>query len=137
MLTVAIRIPATRHVSRRAQWLWVKVRPEKRDAGPGVRSARVASRPTHAAQRARKCMSGVDCKPKPAWCRVGQRWISVRHTFQIHGKGALYFLSTRLLDVISFEAPDRSGESIVLDAAYVDEHLDKLAGNEDLSRYIL
>jgi ATP-dependent HslUV protease ATP-binding subunit HslU len=43
----------------------------------------------------------------------------------------------RLLDVISYEAPDRSGEAFVIDAAYVDAHLDQLAGNEDLSRYIL
>ena len=42
-----------------------------------------------------------------------------------------------LLDVISFQAPDRSGESVILDAGYVNDHLDELAGNEDLSRYIL
>ena len=34
-------------------------------------------------------------------------------------------------------APDRSGEAFEIDAAYVDAHLDELAGNEDLSRYIL
>jgi ATP-dependent HslUV protease ATP-binding subunit HslU len=43
----------------------------------------------------------------------------------------------RLLDVISYEAPDRSGEAFEIDAAYVEAHLDELAGNEDLSRYIL
>ena len=43
----------------------------------------------------------------------------------------------RLLDVISYDAPERSGESITLDAAYVDEHLDALAADEDLSRFIL
>ena len=43
----------------------------------------------------------------------------------------------RFLDIISYEAPDRSGESITLDAAYVDQHLDALAADEDLSRYIL
>ena len=43
----------------------------------------------------------------------------------------------RLLDTVSYEAPDRSGEAFTIDAAYVDEHLDALAGNEDLSRYIL
>jgi ATP-dependent HslUV protease ATP-binding subunit HslU len=41
------------------------------------------------------------------------------------------------LDVISYEAPDRSGETFEIDAAYVDAHLEELAGNEDLSRYIL
>ena len=43
----------------------------------------------------------------------------------------------RLLDIISFEAPDRSGESITLDADYVNKHLDALANDEDLNRYIL
>jgi len=43
----------------------------------------------------------------------------------------------RLLDNLSYEAPDRSGESILLDAAYVDQHLEALASNEDLSRFIL
>jgi ATP-dependent HslUV protease ATP-binding subunit HslU len=43
----------------------------------------------------------------------------------------------RLLDVISFEATDRSGERVVVDCAYVDEHLGELVQDEDLSRYIL
>lgn len=43
----------------------------------------------------------------------------------------------RLLDVICYEAPDRFGKALTIDAAYVDEHLEALAGNEDLSRCIL
>ncbi len=43
----------------------------------------------------------------------------------------------RLLEVISFEAPDRSGENRVVDAAYVDAHLGELIKDEDLTRYIL
>jgi len=43
----------------------------------------------------------------------------------------------RLLELISFEAPDRSGETITVDAGYVDEHLSELVKDEDLSRYIL
>jgi ATP-dependent HslUV protease ATP-binding subunit HslU len=43
----------------------------------------------------------------------------------------------RLLDEISFEAPDRGGQTLVVDAALVDERLADLAKNEDLSRYIL
>ena len=35
------------------------------------------------------------------------------------------------------EASDKSGQTIAIDADYVDEHLADLAGNEDLSRYIL
>ena len=53
------------------------------------------------------------------------------------GARRLHTMMERLLDTISYEAPDRSGETIQIDAAYVDEHLDQLAGDEDLSRYIL
>ena len=38
---------------------------------------------------------------------------------------------------ISFEAADRNGERLVVDAAYVDRHLGTLVKNQDLSRYIL
>ena len=53
------------------------------------------------------------------------------------GARRLHTVLERLLDTISYEAPDRSGDSFEIDAAYVDEHLEELAGNEDLSRYIL
>jgi len=38
---------------------------------------------------------------------------------------------------ISFEAADRSGQSVTVNAGYVDEHLGELIKDEDLSRYIL
>jgi ATP-dependent HslUV protease ATP-binding subunit HslU len=53
------------------------------------------------------------------------------------GARRLHTVLERLLDTVSYEAPDRSGQTFEVDAAYVDEHLDELAGNEDLSRYIL
>jgi ATP-dependent HslUV protease ATP-binding subunit HslU len=43
----------------------------------------------------------------------------------------------RLLDEISFDAPNRSGQTVSLDAAAVSTRLGELARNEDLSRYIL
>ncbi|MFZ5548813.1 MAG: ATP-dependent protease ATPase subunit HslU [Pseudomonadota bacterium] len=43
----------------------------------------------------------------------------------------------RLLDDISFDAPQRSGQTVTLDAAAVSQRLGELARNEDLSRYIL
>ena len=43
----------------------------------------------------------------------------------------------RVLDDISFTAPDRGGETIEIDGAYVDEHVGDLADNADLSRFIL
>ncbi|HEX5683937.1 MAG TPA: ATP-dependent protease ATPase subunit HslU [Ideonella sp.] len=43
----------------------------------------------------------------------------------------------RLLDELSFDAPQRSGETVTIDAAMVSQRLGELARNEDLSRYIL
>ncbi len=43
----------------------------------------------------------------------------------------------RLLDKLSFEAPQAGAKTVVIDAAYVDAELGELAGNPDLSRYIL
>ncbi len=53
------------------------------------------------------------------------------------GARRLHTVLERLLEVISFEASDRGGQSVVVDAAYVDEHLGELLKDEDLSRYIL
>jgi ATP-dependent HslUV protease ATP-binding subunit HslU len=43
----------------------------------------------------------------------------------------------RLLEDVSYTAPDRSERKVVVDADFVDRALQDLAGNEDLSRYIL
>jgi ATP-dependent HslUV protease ATP-binding subunit HslU len=53
------------------------------------------------------------------------------------GARRLHTVLERLLEDISFAATDRSGSTLVIDAAYVDEHLDALVKDEDLSRYIL
>jgi ATP-dependent HslUV protease ATP-binding subunit HslU len=53
------------------------------------------------------------------------------------GARRLHTVLERLLEEISYDAPDRSGETITVDGAYVDTHLADLAKNEDLSRYIL
>ena len=53
------------------------------------------------------------------------------------GARRLHTIMERLLEDISFSAPDKSGESVSLDAAYVNDKLGKLIENEDLSRYIL
>jgi ATP-dependent HslUV protease ATP-binding subunit HslU len=53
------------------------------------------------------------------------------------GARRLHTVMERLLEVISFEAADRSGQRVTVDAAYVEEHLGALLKNEDLSRYIL
>jgi ATP-dependent HslUV protease ATP-binding subunit HslU len=57
------------------------------------------------------------------------------------GARRLHTVLERLLEEISFSAGDlassQDGAAMVIDAAYVDEHLGELAVNEDLSRYIL
>jgi len=53
------------------------------------------------------------------------------------GARRLHTVMERLLDLLSFEASDMSGQSVTIDVAYVDEHLGALVKNEDLSRYIL
>ena len=53
------------------------------------------------------------------------------------GARRLHTVMERLLETVSFEATDRSGETINIDAGYVDQHLNELMQDEDLSRYIL
>ncbi|MFP4146282.1 MAG: ATP-dependent protease ATPase subunit HslU [Halorhodospira sp.] len=53
------------------------------------------------------------------------------------GARRLHTVMERLLEQLSYEAADHSGETRTVDAAYVDEHLGELAEDEDLSRYIL
>lgn len=53
------------------------------------------------------------------------------------GARRLHTVLEKLLEVISFEAADRSGQQVTVDDTYVDDHLGELAQDEDLSRYIL
>jgi ATP-dependent HslUV protease ATP-binding subunit HslU len=53
------------------------------------------------------------------------------------GARRLHTVLERLLDVLSYEAPDRGGTIIAIDRAYVDAHLGELVQDPDLSRYIL
>jgi ATP-dependent HslUV protease ATP-binding subunit HslU len=69
--------------------------------------------------------------------RVAEIAWKVNESTENIGARRLHTVLERLLDVISYDAPDRSGETYEIDAGYVDEHLEELAGNEDLSRYIL
>jgi ATP-dependent HslUV protease ATP-binding subunit HslU len=43
----------------------------------------------------------------------------------------------KVLDEVSYTAPDRSGETVTVDAAFVEKHIGDLARNIDLSRFIL
>ena len=53
------------------------------------------------------------------------------------GARRLHTVLERLLDTLSYEAPDRDGDTVTIDRAYVDEHLGELVQDPDLSRYIL
>ena len=61
----------------------------------------------------------------------------VNETVENIGARRLQTMMERLLEDISFEAEDRTGETITIDAAYVRERLETLAGDADLSKYIL
>lgn len=69
--------------------------------------------------------------------RIAEIAYQVNESTENIGARRLHTVLERLLDVISYEAPDKSGESYSIDSAYVNQHLEALAGNEDLSRYIL
>ncbi|MEM9402733.1 MAG: ATP-dependent protease ATPase subunit HslU [Pseudomonadota bacterium] len=53
------------------------------------------------------------------------------------GARRLHTVMERLLETISFEASDKSGAHLTINAGYVDDHLAELSRDEDLSRYIL
>jgi len=53
------------------------------------------------------------------------------------GARRLHTVLERLLEQLSYNAPEQDGATVTIDGAYVDEHLSGLAQNEDLSRYIL
>jgi ATP-dependent HslUV protease ATP-binding subunit HslU len=69
--------------------------------------------------------------------RIAEISYQVNETTENIGARRLHTVMERLLDTISYDAPDKSGESFTIDAAFVDENLKALANNEDLSRYIL
>ena len=69
--------------------------------------------------------------------RLAQIAFDVNERTENIGARRLATVMERLLDEVSFDAPNRSGQTVVLDAAAVDERLGELSKNEDLSRYIL
>ena len=63
--------------------------------------------------------------------------VSVNSAIENIGARRLQTVMERVLDEISFAATDRAGETVRIDAAYVDKHIGDLARNADLSRFIL
>jgi ATP-dependent HslUV protease ATP-binding subunit HslU len=69
--------------------------------------------------------------------RLAEIAFSVNERTENIGARRLHTVLERLLDTISYEAPDRDGDTVSVDAAYVDSHLGALVQDQDLSRYIL
>ena len=53
------------------------------------------------------------------------------------GARRLYAVMERVFEELSFDAPDRSGESVTVDRGFVEENLGELARSADMSRYVL
>jgi ATP-dependent HslUV protease ATP-binding subunit HslU len=72
-----------------------------------------------------------------AVARIAQVAWQVNERIENIGARRLHTVMERLLESVSFAAPDVDQSHVVVDAAYVDAHLGGLAGDDDLSRYIL
>ncbi len=68
---------------------------------------------------------------------VADTAVAVNSSVENIGARRLQTVMERVLDEISFAAPDRPGETFAIDAAYVQKHVGDLAKNADLSRFIL
>jgi ATP-dependent HslUV protease ATP-binding subunit HslU len=69
--------------------------------------------------------------------RIAEFGWQVNETTENIGARRLHTVLERLLEDISYNAPDLIGNNIVIDAAYVNDHLAEFVEDEDLSRYIL
>ena len=69
--------------------------------------------------------------------RVAEVAWQVNESTENIGARRLHTVMERLLETVSFDSADSSGLALTIDREYVDQHLDKLAADDDLSRYIL
>ncbi|MCG7963481.1 MAG: ATP-dependent protease ATPase subunit HslU, partial [Candidatus Thiodiazotropha taylori] len=69
--------------------------------------------------------------------RIAETAWQVNERTENIGARRLHTVMERLLESISFEASEQSGQSVVIDEAYVDSQLSQLVADEDLSQYIL
>jgi ATP-dependent HslUV protease ATP-binding subunit HslU len=72
-----------------------------------------------------------------AIARLAQLACQVNERTENIGARRLHTVMEKLLDDVSFEAPDGVGGDVVVDAAYVDRLLASIVRDEDLSRFIL
>lgn len=69
--------------------------------------------------------------------RIAEIAFHVNETTENIGARRLHTVLERLMEEVSFNATDHSGETVVVDGAYVDKHIGELSQDEDLSRFIL
>jgi ATP-dependent HslUV protease ATP-binding subunit HslU len=69
--------------------------------------------------------------------RIAEMAWQVNERTENIGARRLHTVMECLLESVSFEAPERCGETVIIDAAYVNKYLNDLVNNEDLSQYIL
>ncbi|GHA10882.1 ATP-dependent protease ATPase subunit HslU [Arenicella chitinivorans] len=69
--------------------------------------------------------------------RIAELAWQVNENTENIGARRLHTMLERLLETVSFEASDRSGDTVSIDKQYVNDHLDELADDEDYARYIL
>ena len=69
--------------------------------------------------------------------RLAEIAFSVNEKTENIGARRLYTVMEKMLEEVSFSAEMHAGKNIVIDRKYVNAHLDNLAKNEDLSRYVL
>ncbi|EER48262.1 ATP-dependent protease ATP-binding subunit [Actinobacillus minor NM305] len=81
---------------------------------------------------------GVDIEfTKDGISRIAESAFRVNEKTENIGARRLHTVLERLMDGISFDASERSGEKIVIDEKYVSDALNDVVENEDLSRFIL
>ena len=74
---------------------------------------------------------------QPGIQRIAEIAWQVNEQTENIGARRLHTVMERLLETVSFEAADRAGQHVCIDIEYVDCHLQDLADDQDLSRYIL
>ena len=73
--------------------------------------------------------SGIQRIAEAAW-QVNEKTENI-------GARRLHTVLERLMEDISYDASEKQGETYIIDADYVNQHLETLVDNEDLSRFIL
>ncbi len=63
--------------------------------------------------------------------------VHINSTIENIGARRLHTILERVLEDISFSAPDKGGEKLLIDSEYVDSHINELSKNTDLSKFIL